>query len=91
MRIKDNRWVDGKQQDLWPDSVDHINWTVATAGPVNLDLEDRTVMFNAGRTRILPTGFPMVLKTIKEGMAYCYSDHEGVIRVPAELLVPVGK
>lgn len=91
MRIKSNRWLDGRQQDLWPDRIDHINWVVQTAGPVNLDLEDRTVMFNSGKTRTLPSGFPMILKSVEDGMAYCYNDHEGVIRVPVELLVPVGK
>jgi hypothetical protein len=90
MRIKSNKWVDGRQLDTWP-VAEHIGWSVVTAGTIDLDLEDRTPSYNSGRTRILPKGFPMVLKDIRDGMAYGYNEHEGVIRVPAELLQPWSK
>lgn len=91
VNLRDGNWIDGKQGYLWPQDQEHINWIVKTAGPINLDLEDRTVMFNSGKTRILPSGFPMTLKALVDGMAYCYHDHEGVIKVPVQLLIPVGK
>lgn len=91
MRIRENKWLDGKQLDKWPVPEEHIGWAVATAGPVDLDLEDRTPSFNDGPTRRLPTGFPMILKDITGGYAYGYNEHEGVIRLPPELLRPWSK
>lgn len=91
MRIKDNRWLDGKQFDKWPHIEDHIGWTVVTAGPIDLTLEAETPSFNSGPTKILPPDFPMILKDIRDGMAYGYHHEEGVIRVPVELLKPWSK
>ena len=89
--IREGKWEDGRQLHIWPDSAEYIGWVVQTAGPVNLDLEDRSVMFNNGRQRWLPTGFPMVLKALSNGMAYCYNDSEGVLRLPVQLLKPFRK
>jgi hypothetical protein len=90
MSIRTNKWLDGKQGYMWPIEK-HLGWAVATAGPVDLDLEERTVMYNDGPTRLLPYGFKMVLKEIDNSdMAYLYHHNEGVIKIPAQLLEPVG-
>lgn len=83
--------VDGRQLDVWPASKDYLGWVVETAGPVNLDLEDRTVMYNNGVTRLLPSGFRMILNGLENNMAFCYHNQEGVIRIPVELLRPIVK
>ena len=87
--MKTNKWVDGKQQDMWPNITDHIGWAVQTAGPIDLDLEQSTPMYNTGSLRTLPTGFPMILKHVtKDGFAFTYHHDNGVMRFPVELLVP---
>lgn len=84
---KSKRWLDGYNFEEWPIER-HIGWTVATAGPVDLDLEDQNVMFNTGKTRVLPVGYPSVLKAIVRGYAYTYDINNGVMKFPVELLRP---
>lgn len=91
MRIKENKWRDGKQLDKWPQLEEHIGWSVETAGFVNLDLEESSTSYNNGKARLLPPRFPMILKDIRDGMAYGYNHIEGVIRIPVELLRPCSK
>ena len=89
MQIKSKKWLDGKNWDLWPNIAEHIGWAVVTAGPVNLELEGHTPMYNVGDLQILPTEYPMILKAIDgNGMAYCYNHDNGVMRIPATLLKP---
>ncbi len=90
MRIRENKWLDGKQLDKWP-VEEHVGWTVETAGWINLDLEDQTGGYNLGPTRMLPPRFPMILKDIRGDMAYAYNDNEGVIRIPHQLLRPCSR
>lgn len=86
MAIKSKKWLDGVQYEEWPIEK-HIGWTVCTAGWVDLDLEDQSVMFNTGRQRKLAPGTPMILKAIDKGYAYTYNGN-GVMRMPIELLQP---
>jgi hypothetical protein len=90
MRIKENKWLDGRQLDKWP-IEEHVGWSVETAGWVDLDIEDRTPMFNNGPTRRLPPHFPMILKEVKGEYAYTYNHNEGVIRVPYTILRPISR
>jgi hypothetical protein len=88
MQIKTNKWLDGKQQDMWP-LAEHIGWAVVTAGPVDLEAEGHTPMWNSGRIKVLPPEYPMILKAIdKDGMAYGYHHDNGVMRMPVTLLKP---
>lgn len=89
MQIKSKKWLDGKNWDLWPNIAEHIGWTVVTAGPVDLEMEGHTPMWNSGRMKQLPAEFPMILKAIdKNGNAYGYHHENGVMRMPATLLKP---
>jgi hypothetical protein len=87
--MKSNKWLDGRQQDMWPNIQDHIGWVVQTAGPVDLALEGSTASWNTGRLQRLPAGFPMILKDVTpEGYAFGYHHDNGVMRMPVELLIP---
>jgi hypothetical protein len=69
---------------------DNIGEVVMTAGEINLDLEDQNVQYNCGEQRLLPTGYMAVLKDIdQDGMAYIYHHINGVMKMPAVLLMPV--
>lgn len=69
----------------------HIGHVVITAGTVDLDLEDQNISYNCGTQRLLPPGFPMILKDIDgNGMAYAYHHNNGVMKMPAVLLMPGG-
>lgn len=89
MQIKSNKWLDGKNWDMWPNIYEHIGWTVVTAGPVDLEIEGHTPMWNVGDLQKLPTEYPMILKAIdKYGMAYGYNHDNGVMKMPATVLKP---
>jgi hypothetical protein len=89
VQIKSKKWLDGKNWDMWPSLAEHIGWTVVTAGPVDLELEGHTPMWNMGPLKQLPYEFPMILKDIDgNGNAYCYHHENGVMRMPATVLKP---
>lgn len=68
---------------------EHIGQVVMTAGNINLDLEHQHVAYNRGDRRFLPTGYKAVLKSIdSDGMAYIYCHNNGLMKMPAVLLMP---
>lgn len=70
--------------------TEHIGQFVFTVGPVDLDLEVGAPSINEGDQRELPTGYPMILRHIDEDdMAYGYHATNGLMRMPAVLLVPL--
>ena len=85
-----NRWVDGRNPTMWP-IYDHIGWVVQTAGVVDLDLLPRSSSFNTTSKSVLMPKTKMILKAIDDGQAYAYDNNLGVLRLPVELLEPVGK
>lgn len=88
-KIKSKKWLDGKNWDMWPDPSEHIGWAVVTAGPVDLELEGSTPMYNSGSITQLPPEFPMILKAVTpDGYAYTYHHDNGVMRMPVEVLKP---
>ena len=89
---RSKKWIDGKNETLWPIG-NHIGWAVQTAGFVFLDdLDPMPSNYNYGSSRVLYPKTKAVLKDIDpKGYAILYSDAEGVLRIPQELLEPVGR
>jgi hypothetical protein len=71
----------------WP-SKRHIDWTVLTAGPIELYKEYLTVSSNNFEGRILPQSLGVILRDIdSDGIAWVYHFDYGVMKFPVELLV----
>lgn len=85
-----NKWIDGHNPTMWP-IESHLGWVVQTAGIVDLDQLPRSASYNNTPLKRLMPKTKMILKHIKDGQAYTYDINLGVIRLPVELLEPVGK
>src|SRR5689334_10496274 len=85
---KKKEWLDGKQKNEWVGESD-IGWVVCTAGWIDMTMIPSNLFYNYRVKPKLPPGYRMILKDIDSlGNAVLYTDDDGVVKMPRELVEP---